>query len=76
MRVSVSENHEQKLINFKNLADLSRLPGVYFKMNREARISLRTFFIQKKKNRKKEHIKYNHNSGLPAKILLKAMRIA
>ena len=48
LRVSVSENHEHKLINFKNLADLSRLPGVYFKMNREARISLRAFFLQPK----------------------------
>ena len=44
--VSVSENYEHKLINFKNLADLSQLPGVYFKMNREARISLRAFFLQ------------------------------
>ena len=48
LRVSVSENHEHKLISFKNLADLSRLPGVYFKMNREARISLRAFFLQPK----------------------------
>ena len=48
LRVSVSENHEHKLINFKNLADLSRLSGVYFKMNREARISLRAFFLQPK----------------------------
>ena len=48
LRESVSENHEHKLINFKNLADLSRLPGVYFKMNREARISLRAFFLQPK----------------------------
>ena len=39
---------EHTLINFKNLADLSRLPGVYFKMNREARISLRAFFLQPK----------------------------
>ena len=46
--VSVSENYEHKLINFKNLADLSQLPGVYFKMNREARISLRAFFLQPK----------------------------
>ena len=51
LRVSVSENHESgkhKLIDFKNLADLSRLPGVYFKMRREARISLTAIFLLQK----------------------------
>ena len=51
LRVTVSENHESdkhRLIDFKNLADLSRLPGVYFKMSREARISLTAFFLQPK----------------------------
>ena len=42
------EVYELMLINFKNLADISRLPGVYFKMNREAKISLRAFLIQPK----------------------------
>ena len=51
LRVSVSENHESgkhKLIDFKNLAELSRLPGVYFKVSREAGISLTAFFLQPK----------------------------
>ena len=44
LRVSVSENQGHKLINFKNLADLSRLPGVCFTSNWTARQEYRSEF--------------------------------